>query len=266
MRRRFLPLVLGGIVIAVLVLLLWRHAHAPHHRARPLFGLAPAAVTRFDARWASGKRISLHHGAGGWRMTAPVQAPANPTRVDAFLAALDEPVSRGYTAASVPLTSAGLAPARLVLEVNREKAELGRLNPASGLRYIRRGDRVYLVADTLLPRLAAGPWQFISTRLLPPGPRVTGIRIGTRHLPDDPRLLAAWQDASALRVGPIPAPAPAALAHVRITLAPPAGTLGYDILSRAPLQLTRPGSGLVYTFSPAATSRLLAARARTPGS
>ncbi len=266
MRRRFLALALGGSVIAVMVFLLWRHAHAPRAHARPLFSLAPAAVTRLDARWASGKRISLRRGNGGWRMTAPVQAPADPTRVHAFLAALGEPVSRRYTAASVPLTSAGLAPARLVLQVNREKAELGRTNPATGLRYIRRGEQVFLVSDTVLPRLAAGPWQFISNRLLPAGDRVKGVRIGDRDATGNGPLLAAWQNAHALRVGPMPSPAPGPLAHVRITLAPPAGTLGYDVLSRTPLKLTRPGSGLVYTFSPTATSRLLAARARTPGS
>ncbi len=266
MRRRFLALALGGSLIAVLILLLWRHTHAPHSRAQPLFSLSPAAITRLEARWSTGKRIALLRGSNGWRMTAPVQAPADPTRVNAFLAALDEPITRSYTMASVPLTSAGLEPARLVLEVNHKKAELGRLNPTDGLRYIRRDHRIYLVADTLLPRLEAGPWQFISTRLLPPGTQVTGVRIGTRDTAGGNLLPAAWQQARAMRVGPTPSPAPEPHGHIRITLAPPAGTLGYDILSRKPLTLTRPGSGLAYTFSPAAASRLLATRARTPGS
>lgn len=266
MKRRFLALALGVIALVALTLLLWRHAHTPRSQAQPLFTLVPGAVTRLDARWASGKRITLLQGARGWRMTAPVRAPVDPTRIDAFLAALDESVSRSYPVASVPLKGAGLAPAKLVLTVNHDKAELGRLNPANGLRYIRRGDQVFLVADTVLPRLAAGPWQFISTRLLPPGSRVTGVRIYTRKTRDDARLPAAWQHARALRVGPVPSPAPPPLAHVRITLAAPAATLGYDILSRKPLELARPGSGLVYTFSPAAASRLLAAHARTSGS
>ncbi len=266
MKRRFLVLALGVIVLAVLGLLLWQHAQAPRSRAKPLFSLAPSAITRLDARWASGKQISLRRDARGWRMTAPVQAPADPTRVNAFLAALGEPISRGYAAARVPPNDAGLAPPRLVLTVNGGKADLGRLNPANGLRYIRRGQRVFLVADTLLPRLAAGPWQFISTQLLPPGTRVRRVQLGSGTATRDALLLSAWQQARARHVGPVPAPAPATLAHVRLTLAPPAGTLDYAILSRHPLELTRPGSGLLYTFSPAATSRLLAAHARTPGS
>lgn len=266
MKRRFLALSLGIVVLAVLALLLWRHAHAPRSQAKPLFSVTPAAVTRLDARWASGKQITLLRRPSGWQMTAPVQAPADPTRVKAFLAALDEPVSRSYAAADVPLKGAGLAPPRLVLTVNREKAELGRLNPTNGLRYIRLGPRVLLVADTLLPRLAAGPWQFISTRLLPSGTRVREVRLEPGKATGSTQLIAAWQKARARHVGPVPSPAPAALAHVRLTLAPPGGTLGYAVLSRHPLELTRPGSGLLYTFSPAATSRLLAADARTPGS
>ncbi len=266
MKRRFLALAFGGGLIAVLVLLLWRHTHAPQSRARPLFSLSPAAITRLDARWSSGKRIALQRDSDGWHMTAPVLALADPTRVNAFLAALDEPISRSYTPASVPLTSAGLVPAQLVLTVNHTEAALGRLNPTNKLRYIRRDHQVFLVADTLLPRLAAGPWQFISTRLLPPDAQVTGIRIGPHDTAHNPRLLVAWQQAHAVRVGPTPSPAPEPVTHIRITLAPPAGTLGYDVLSRNPLTLSRPGSGLAYTFSPAAASRLLATRARTTGS
>lgn len=266
MKRRFLALALGLVALAVLALLLWRHAHAPPSRTHPLFSLAPAAITRLDARWASGKHISLRRSSRGWRMTGPVQAPADPTRVNAFLAALDEPVSRSYPVTSVPLKGAGLAPPRLVLTVNREKAELGRINPTNGLRYIRRNDRIFLVADTVLPRLAAGPWQFISTRLIPPGVRVTGIRIDNRNKRGDARLRSAWQRASALRVGPMPAGTTHRIGHVRVTLAPPAATLGFDVISRKPLELTRPGSGLVYTFGPTAASRLLAAHARTSGS
>ena len=266
MNRRFPVLLLGIAAIIVLGLLLFHHVRQRPAHAHPLFDLAPDAITRLDARWASGKHIALHRGPNGWRMSAPVRAPANATRVGAFLDALSEPVARSYTSSSVPLTSAGLDPARLVLEVNHQKAELGRLNPAGGLRYIRRGQHVFVVADTLLPRLAAGPWQFISTRLIAPGRTVTGVSTGNPPISLDPSAVKAWENARALRVGPPSTPAPAVLGHVRLTLAPPTATTGFNIISRHPLKLTRPGSGLVYTFGPAAASQLLPDRARTSGS
>lgn len=266
MKRRFPVLLLGIAAIVVLSSLLFDHArhHSPH--THPLFTLAPGAITRLDARWASGKHIALHRGPNGWRISAPVRAPANATRIDAFLDALSEPVARSYSPASVPLTSAGLDPARLILEVNHQRAELGRLNPAGGLRYIRRGRHVFVVADTLLQRLAAGPWQFISTRLVAPGRTITGVSAGNPPTALGPSAVTAWQNARALNVGPPPRPTPPVLDHVRLTLAPSAATTGFNVISRRPLKLTRPGSGLVYTFGPAAASHLLPPRARTSGS
>lgn len=263
MKRRLLVLGLGAAFIAALAILLWRHAHAPPPRGRPLFATAPAAATRIDARWASGKRIALRRTREGWRMTAPVHAPADPTRVDAFLAATAEPITRTYTAASVPLTRAGLAPARLTLRINGEHAELGSRNPASGLRYVHKDGRVLVLADTLLPRLAAGPWQFLSTRLLPPGSRLTRVRVDGENA--GASIRRAWQDARARVVGPLPATAPRPLGHVELTLAPGTATLGFAIVARHPLQLLRSGEGLVYTFPPSAASNLLPRRARTPG-
>lgn len=265
MKRRIVVIMFGVTVIAALAVLLWRHAHRPARQARPLFGLSPAAVTSVEARWSSGKHIALHRGREGWRITAPVSAPADPTRVGAFLAALSEPVARQYATASVPLKRAGLAPARLTLRVNRQQVKLGNLNPADGLRYIQRGARVFLVADTLLPRLAAGPWQFVSTRLLPPGRRVTALRFPGRALvTGDSARRSVWRHARARQVGPLPATAPRPLHRVEVSLSSPPGTLGFAVLGCRPLRLTRPGSGLVYTFGPSAATRLLPHCARTP--
>lgn len=261
MKRRSLALAGALAVIGLLAFLLWRHAHRPPSRAMPLFSAAPGTVTAISARWASGERIALRRGPHGWRLVAPVDAPADATRVDAFVDALAEPVARRYALAAVPATGAGLAPPRLRLRIGKQVAEFGRRNPATGLRYVRRDNSVFTVVDTLLPRLAAGPWQFVSTRLVPPGDTVKAIRRDRGAWVDAPPLLAAWQHASADSVGPNARPASSrTLARIRLHLAHQPRPLVFDVLARRPrLRLQRADSKLVYTFPAAAASRLVPA-------
>lgn len=261
MKRRSLALAGTLAVIGILVFLLWRHAHRPPPRATPLFTAAPGTVTAISGRWASGERIVLRRGPHGWRLVVPVSAPADATRVEAFVDALAEPVTHRYTLAAVPATGAGFVPPRLRLRIGTQVAEFGRRNPATGLRYVRRGQSVFTVADTVLPRLAAGPWQFVSTRLVPPGDTVQAIQRDGGASVDAPQLLAAWQHASADSVGPDARPSSSrTLARIRLHLAHRPRPLVFDLLARRPrLRLQRADSKLVYTFPAAAASRLIPA-------
>lgn len=270
MKRRSLALVAVLIVIGVLAFFLWRHAHRPTVRATLLYTVAPSAVTAVDARWATGERIALRRGAHGWLIVAPVKAPANATRVKAFLDALAEPVAHRYNASAIPLKNAGLAPAYLSLRIGSQQTDFGHTNPATGLRYVRRGQHILMVEDTLVPRLAAGPWQFISAALLPPGASVQGVQLEGGPVRDAPTLLAAWQRARATRIGPGDASASKPLTQIRLHLAHRTQPLVFDVLERRPhLQLSHPGSTLVYTLPAAAASTLLPAtpptHARTAG-
>lgn len=270
MKRRFLALIAVLIVIGVLSFFLWRHAHRPVALVTPLYTVAPSTVTVINARWASGERITLRHGAHGWFLVSPVKAPANATRVNAFLDALAEPVAHRYSAATVPLTRAGLAPAYLSLRIGSQQTDFGHTNPATGLRYVRRGEHILMVADTLVPRLAAGPWQFVSAELLPPGVTVQGVQLDNGPVRDDPSLLTAWQQARATRIGPGETSPPKPLAQVHLHLTHQTRALVFDVLARQPrLQLSRPDSTLVYTLPASAASRLLPAtlpaHARTAG-
>ncbi|MGA7964585.1 MAG: hypothetical protein WCB49_01555 [Gammaproteobacteria bacterium] len=270
MKRRFFALIAVLVAIGVLSLFLWRHAHRPAARPTLLYTVAPGAVTTIDAHWASGEHTALRRDAYGWFVVAPFKAPANATRVNAFLDALAEPVVQHYNAAAIPLARAGLAPAYLSLRIGSQQTDFGHTNPTTGLRYVRRGQRILMVTDTLVPRLAAGPWQFVSAALLPPGASVQGVQLDSGPVRDDPVLLAAWQQARATRIGPGEASLSKPLAQIRLHLAHQARPLVFDVLARQPrLQLSQPGSKLLYTLPAAAASRLLpatpSADARTTG-
>lgn len=270
MKKRFLALIAVLIIIGMLSFFLWRHMHRPVGKATPLYTIAPAAVTVIDAHWASGERIALRRATHGWALVAPVKAPANATRVNAFLDALAEPVVHRYDAATIPLARAGLAPAYLRLRIGSQQTDFGHTNPATGLRYVRRGERILMVADTLVPRLAAGPWQFVSAALLPPGSSLQGVQLDSGPVRDNPALLTAWQQARATRIGPGETSPSKPLTQIHLHLADQARALVFDVLARQPrLQLSPPGSNLLYTLPAAAASRLLpatpAADARTAG-
>lgn len=271
MHRRNLVIVVLLVAFAGLGATLWlrpRHA-APAPKA--LFSTAPAALTAVRAKWASGKRLVLVHGVHEWYLQAPIRAPAQPTRIGAFLAALAEPVSRHYRARRVPLAAAGLSPPRLTLVAGGQTAAFGRVNPTTGMRYVLRSGDVYMVADTILPRLAAGPWQFVDPRLLPRRAQPTQITLPSGRTSTDAGLLAAWHRSRAARVGPPRTAAKPVAAHVTIRIAGRENPITFSVRTRHPkLRLDRRGTGVEYILPAAAASRLLPAGdapvARTTGS
>lgn len=271
MRRRGWVLAgLAAAIAALAIALVLRSRHPVAASRPPLVAAAPAALTAVRATWASGRSVVLVHRAGRWQMTEPVHAPADRTRVLAFLAALAEPVVRRYPASGLSAAQIGLARPELVLAAGGKRLEFGALNPANGLRYVRRGDAVLLVADTVLPRLAAGPWQFLDTHLLPPGSRVTALHFAGGSAGGEP-LAAAWQAARAQTVEPFAArDAPAGAPRITVSLRGRARPLVFVVLAQAPrLRLGRPATGIQYVLPAAAASRLLPAAmvsgARTSG-
>lgn len=266
MRRRLWVLAALAALTAAGLIVLVRHVRRPAHaHARPLVAAAPAALTAARARWASGRSLVLVRRGTRWEMDAPVHAPADPTRVRALLAALAEPVVRRYPAARFTLADIGLAPPRLVLATAGERLQFGAVNPANGLRYVRRGDAVLLVADSVLPRLAAGPWQFLDTHLVPPGNRIAALQFAGTEAAAGTRRTAAWQNARAHLVAPLaPKDIPAGAPRIRVRLHGHARALVFVLLARTPeLRLGRPALGLQYVLPAAAASRLLPAATRS---
>lgn len=146
----------------------------------------------------------------------------------------------------------------------------GTLNPANGLRYVRRGNIVFMVADTVLPRLAAGVWQFVDPHIVPRNRQVTGIHFPDGQLSRAPALLAAWQHAEATSVGPAIAATSATPQRISLTLAGISQPLVLTLLSRHPtLRLEWRAAGISYRLPTTTASHLFPDRkapsARTSG-
>ena len=272
MRPRLIALAVAAFALAALLALFLHQRSRPVPATTPLTSLAPAAVTRLSVQAQGAPGLLLVRTAAGWRMEAPVRAHADPDRVAALLDGLREATTRHYSKHALALPDIGLAPPQLVLRANGIRLEFGTLNPATLLRYVRRGDTVFLVMDRLLPLLQTGPWQFVDPHPVPQDARIIRIVLPRSPQPIAPHFIAAWENAVALRVEPLEPRMAQTAPKILITLAGHSTPLIFAVLARTPyLELARPDIGVVYVFDTHDADTLLASTpatndARTPGS
>lgn len=266
MRNRLIALALLAAVIVALVLLYRHHSSRPRPAAVPLTTLAPAALTRIVVKARGGSGFVLVHTGGGWRMQKPVDVRADADRVDALLEGLGEATTRHYSLHALSLADVGLSPPAFTLETGGVRLEFGALNPANLLRYVRRGDTVYLVFDTIEPRLAAGPWQFVDRRLLPPGSRITHIASTLPGAGNAMQSARAWLGAKAIEVKPLAEGAANNAPTIAVSLASRRRPLVFALLARRPQpELARPDLGIVYVLGAALADKLLGPTPATAG-
>lgn len=265
MRNRLIALALLAAAVVALVLLYRHHSSRPHPAAVPLTTLAPAALTRIVVKARGGSGFVLVHTGGGWRMQKPVYVRADADRVDALLEGLEEATTRHYSVHALSLADVGLSPPAFTLETGGVRLEFGALNPANLLRYVRRGDTVYLVFDTIEPQLAAGLWQFVDRRLLPPGSRITHIASTLSSAGSAMKSTGAWSSAKAIEVKPLAKGAAKNAPTIAVSLAG-RRPLVFALLARRPqTELARPDLGIVYVLGAALADKLLGPAPATAG-
>ncbi len=265
MRKRLIALALLAAAIAALVLLYRHHQNRPPPAATPLSTLAPASLTRLVVKVQGQPTLILVRGDSSWRMQKPIRARADADRVAALLAGLDEATMRHYSVHALSLAGVGLAPPAFVLEAGGTRLEFGALNSANLLRYVRRGDTVYLVFDTIAPRLASGPWPFVDRRLLPPGARITGIVSTAPGAGNTRQSAAAWSSAQATQVKPLAKGAAKDAPTITVSLAGRKQPIVFTLLSRAPhAELARTDRGILYVLDAALADKLLGPASTVP--
>lgn len=162
MRNRLVALALLAACIVALVIVFSMHEESDQPPAVPLTHLAPATITRIQVEQLGQPVMTLRHQADGWQMIVPQLARADTQRVKRLLAALGELTALQYPVDTINLAEAGLDPPAWSLIVNDTRIDFGSLNPSSLLRYLRRGDTVYLVMDRIAPLLVGGAKVFLA--------------------------------------------------------------------------------------------------------
>ncbi|KAG1707549.1 hypothetical protein GQR58_003222 [Nymphon striatum] len=91
-----------------------------------------------------------------WKITQPVQIDADKSKVRLLFTLLTDPVSSSYDVAGKDLAKFGLDKDDTSISFNGVKLILGDLNQVSQTRYILKGDKIYLIVETVTGLLGMG--------------------------------------------------------------------------------------------------------------
>ncbi len=219
MRRRValnlsLALLVAGLTLFAF-LLPPGQAPAPPQRLVPV---PDQDVRSIQVERAEKPRLQFEREAGGWILSAPIVAPANPHRIRDLLALSALPAGAPLQIKDNELPRFGLNPPLATLSLDADSFEFGITDGLDGRRYVRHQRAVRLVPDNIYPLLTQGVDFFIDTRLLREGlrperittpRRVVWFQDGAWHSDPAPgagepaaeSIVSAWETAQAMTAG-----------------------------------------------------------------
>jgi len=232
------------------------------------------AVDRIELQ-VGGLQLGLQRGDGGWRITAPIDWPAEDGNVERLLSIVKLEADPVAQAAEVDLRELGLQPPQATLRLNGTPLLFGATNNIGGRRYVLVESRLYLLPDTHLAFAAQGLLGIVDRRLLPDRADISALRLpgleivrdGGGQLRSTPepgptparleRLLDGWQTLSASRILRLD-PAAGAGEPIEVRFAD-GRRIDFRLLSTAPeIIIANPGIGLQYHFRASLAEQLLA--------
>jgi hypothetical protein len=219
--------------------------------------------------------IELQRGDdGNWLLLQPVILPADGYRIDALLRVTASKSLGSFPAEPEKLAEYSLSEPAVTLSLNRNThIAFGSNTPLDHRRYVRLGDTVHLISDTLYYHLIGAFTTFVSKSPLPRGSAIAALQLPELNLqwqqnrwqvtpqPADysadqvTQLLDAWRYASAIEVKPYDGQTGEV-----ITLQPKdtEQPLQFLLTARDPdLVLARPELGIQYHLPAEAAAKML---------
>lgn len=266
--------ILGLIAVGLSVALLLTQTDTQDETAQPLSDLNIDTISQIEmALGRPGETtLKLSKTDQGWQLVQPVQMPADPMAVAEILRLATSTSSRSMDPATLDLAKVKLDPPLWRINLGDAVFEVGDTEAISGQRYVRHGDKVFLVADLNPARLDNNYADLVVRDLLLGDDVITSLRLpdaqrGSRDLPaaDDHNaaLIARWQNAQAQWLVR-PSQLDFQDVHDRATvfLQDASGqdySVDFLIRSRSPrLELIRPDLNLMYMLPGSAAQELLA--------
>lgn len=137
----------------------------------------------------NGHITRLEKQAGEWRITEPVDIAANNFRIKTILQLLNAPVHRQYPLKALDADKIGLQgnDSRRETRVAFDHIELvfGIINPATNLRYVKRGSTVYTIEDVYHPLITSHFGSLVSLNLLPSGSILKKLELPNQTISKD---------------------------------------------------------------------------------
>lgn len=210
---------------------------------------------------------------GHWRITSPIQAPANEIRVRQLIG-----IAQSHSEADYPVTPADLGkfeltPPKATLILGTTTLVFGGSDPINLRRYVQSGETLHLVNDNFFHHLMASATDYVDKKLLPENAKVREMNLPglkaslgqdgkwtKETTPPDakadiPEMAALWATARAIDVKRLDKPAQGD--PVKIGLAE-GGPVDFVIVQREPdVVLARPDLGLQYELTGTTARQLL---------
>lgn len=240
-----------------------------------LISLKAAEIHDIRIRLPGQKPVEMVHGDKGWRLTAPLEMPADPNLIRTLLDYLDVESEAQFPAAGADLAKYGLDTPKAELWLNGEEYAFGGLQPVDNLQYVLAGGTVHLVNGALFYRVAHDGYWWVDKGLVPAGAHITALQLPQatmtldkqgewRLAPADAsvsaddmqRLVSAWEQDLAISVAPMGKGKEEG--EVSLSLANSQQPLRYAILKDPDfLVLARPDLGLQYELDTSLRDTLL---------
>jgi hypothetical protein len=175
--RILLNLSLAAIVILLALVVFYKPGTKPEPVLPPLLSVDPHHIQTIRVASKSHEEIQLKRKEESWLLTAPIQAPANESMVEALLGIVKTISHSRYPVQDLNLTNLGLEPPEARLYLDDLIIAFGTTEPLNQRRYVLLGDTVHLISDTIFRTIISNTPDFVDPALLPGNHPITELRL-----------------------------------------------------------------------------------------
>lgn len=145
MRRTQLNLALAALAAGLGVAVYF--SQEKEEKGPPLTSLKAAAIDTIALEHPGAETIKLERKDGGWKLVAPVSAEVDGFEINSVLGVAELETKQTLDAAQVKLSELSLDPSQYEVLLNDRRIAFGGVEPLNYRRYVKAGDKVYLVDD-----------------------------------------------------------------------------------------------------------------------
>lgn len=278
--RALLNLFLLVVAVALVAIIFLRPGLEDNHVVTAVTSIDPQSVRHITLARSDAATLEFSKHVDSWRMAGQPALPADDFQVHTVLALLEATGVRSYPVDALDdLGALGLEPPQASVSFDDTRIDIGNTDAIEGLRYLRVGNTVHLVADRFQHLPNAGFTNFVDRSLLPDDSAINALELpGLSLFQSDgvnwrlvparegvsadtiDALVSAWNRTSALYVRRYHAPSAtdAEPDTIRITQGD-SRPVEFLVITRAPdLVLARPEWGIQYHLPAESGAELLA--------
>lgn len=178
MKNRWLINIILVVIVAILAtIILYKPGKDSSSKTSPLTKLLTEKITNIKISRAHLADISLKKLNGGWQLIKPFSARANEYNVNAVLQIAGAAVEPGFEATGHELEKFGLKKPATVILLDDHKISIGRQHPLKNARYALTDNTIYVLPVHEMRIAENSENDFIDSRLLNKGFRLTEISL-----------------------------------------------------------------------------------------